>query len=173
MIAKPMSGREYRAHVQSVKAEQPTETVTLKSGATFELRRPDLMGYVTTGRLPQSLLREAIKAWQKQGTATASALNSQLGEQDAIDSLIMMREIVHEACVNPRFVEVATADDEIGASDMLPADFNEIFEWAMTHQGVAGLDGLKSFRSRQERRDAGSRARKSKQRVSSEPLVEA
>lgn len=170
-MTKPMSAREYRAHAQAQKAEQPTEIVTLKSGSVFELRRPDIQGYVVTGRLPQTLLTEAMAAWKKSGVAPQT-LASQLGEQEVVDSLIFMREIVHDACVNPKFVEVATADDEIGAADMLPADFSEIFEWAMGYKGVAGLDNLKTFRNRSERRAAGGRARKSKQRDGSPQDVE-
>lgn len=172
-MTKPMNAAEYRAHAAKVKAEGPTETVTLKSGTVFELRRPDLMGYVVTGRLPQSLLTEAITAWKNSGIASPSQIISQIGERETIDALILMREVVHDTCVNPKFVEVATEPDEIGAADMLPADFNEIFEWAMKHQGVAGLDGLKSFRPRRERRASNSRARKQKQRVSSEQPIEA
>lgn len=166
VLTKPMSGREYRLHAQAQKAEQPTEIVTLKSGSVFELRRPDIQGYVVTGRLPQTLLTEAMAAWKKSGIASPAQLATQLGEKEVVDSLIFMREIVHEACVNPKFVEFATVDDDIGAAEMLPADFNEIFEWAMGYKGVAGLDNLKTFRNRSERRAAGSGARKPKQRVS-------
>jgi hypothetical protein len=172
-MTQPLSGRDYRAHAQKVKEKEPTEIVTLKSGSVFELRRPDLMGYVSTGRLPQSLLTEALAAWKTRGIVSAESIAAKLDDQKAVDSLILMREIVHDACVNPKFVEIATADDEIGAADMLPADFTEIFEWAMTHQGVAGLEGLKSFRSRRKRRASSSGNRQSKQRVQAEQLVEA
>lgn len=172
-MTQPMNPREYRAHAERIKATAPTEVVTLTSGTVFELRRPDIQGYVVTGRLPQTLLTEAIVAWKKNGIAAPQALATQLGEKEVIDSLVFMREIVHEACVSPKFVEFATADDEIGAADMLPADFTEIFEWAMGYKGVAGLENLKSFRNRSERRTVSSRARGKKQRDKSQQVAKA
>lgn len=171
-MSKPMSGAEYRAHAQRVKAKAPSEPVTLKSGSVFELRRPDLMGMVATGRLPQSLLTEAMAAWKKNGsipqTQAASELAERMDGETMVNSLIFMREIVHECCVNPKFVEFATADDEIGAADMLPEDFSEIFSWAMGHQGVTGLDGLKSFREGRERGAAGNKSNRKKLRDQAE-----
>lgn len=145
-MAKAMSVREYRANAEKRKALRPVEIVELSSGSIFELRRPDLQGMVITGRLPQTLLTEAMAAWKKSGIVSAEQIGAQLEEREVIDSLIFMREIVHDCCVKPKFVEFATEDDEISAADMLPEDFTEIFQWAMGYQGVAGLDGLKSFR---------------------------
>ncbi len=155
-MSKPMSAREYRAHAQSFKAKAPTEIVTLSSGSVFELRRPDLMGYLSTGRIPQSLLALGMKAWKENGNASTedvqAAIQQKMQGQELVDSLVFMREIVHQCCVNPKFVEFATEDDEIGAADMLPADFAEIYKWVMNHEGVAGLEGLQTFRQGQERR---------------------
>lgn len=159
---KPMTAAEYRANARAFRAKGPTEVVTLKNGSVFELRRPDLQGALITGRIPQSLLQEGMQAWQKAGKASPEDIAKQMGDKEVLDSLIFMREVVSECCVNPRFVEVATADDEIGSSDMLPADFTEIFEWAMRHQGVEGIEALRSFRSGRERRNVGNRSRRKK-----------
>lgn len=127
---RPMTAAEYAAHAEQARASRPTQIVTLKSGSVFELRRPNLQGYVMTGRLPQSLLLAGIKATNG---------NEKLSEQDARDFPAFAASILRECCVNPR-------PDEI---DMLPEDAWEIYLWAMTHQGVAGIDGLRSFRSEQ------------------------
>lgn len=166
-MSKPMSAREYRAHVQSLKQTEPTETVTLASGSVFELRRPDLQGYILTGRLPQSLLTEAMTAWKANGIVSAEDITKQMGDQEVIDSLIFMREVVHECCVNPKFVEIATEDDEISAEDILPADFNEIFAWAMNYQGVAGRDALVNFREGSARGASADSSDGEKQRTES------
>lgn len=188
MSAKPMTAAQYRANADKVKSQQPTEIVTLKSGAVFELRKADLQGYVVTGRVPHSLLVEGLKAWGKKGSGLA------VTDEDTVNALITMREVVQDCCVNPRFVEyvkhdahckgcdwkgqtgemsveVRPADEgaepifhcpkcnasefiwELGASDMLPADFSEIFAWAM---GVTGLDDLLNFRAGQERGVSGA-----------------
>lgn len=146
MTKRAMNAREYRAHAQAVKAQAPTEIVTLSSGSVWELRRPDLQGFVKTGRVPQSLVAQGMAAWRKNGTIPGGAV-PELDDEEVFNSLVFMREIVHDCTVNPKFVEVATADDEIGAAEMLPADFDEIFAWAMGHKGVAGHEGLESFRN--------------------------
>lgn len=167
---KPMSGAAYRANAEKINSQRPTEIVELNSGAVFELRRPDLNGYMVTGRLPQSLLQEGLKAWKSQTAAKQIAEN--LGDKEMVDSLIFMREIVHDCTVNPKFVEFATNDNEIGAADMLPQDFSEIFAWAMGHKGVAGLAGLRSFRKGRTRGTASASARGKKQRSKSKQPLE-
>lgn len=129
---RPMSAAEYAAHAESVKSKWPTEIVTLKSGSVFELRRPNLKGYVITGRLPTSLLTAGIKV-------TKSAGEEKISEEDARDFPAFAASILRECCVNPKADEI----------DMLPEDAWEIYMWAMTHQGVAGIDGLRNFRAEQ------------------------
>lgn len=167
---KPMSAAEYRANAEKVKDERPTENVRLKSGSVFELRRPDLSGYMKTGRLPQSLVSQGISAWSARKTPNQVAAG--LNDKDVIESLIFMREIVHDCTVKPKFVEFATNDDEIGAADMLPEDFDEIYSWAMGYQGVAGIVGLQTFRRGQTRRTASDRVDSKKQRRKSKRPVE-
>jgi hypothetical protein len=128
---KPMTAAEYAAHSEQVKSTWPTEIVTLKSGSVFELRRPNLKGYVITGRLPTSLLTAGMKATKG---------DAQLSEEDARDFPVFAASILRECCVNPK-------PDEI---DMLPEDAWEIYYWAMAHQGVAGIDGLRNFRAEQQ-----------------------
>lgn len=166
---KPMTAADYRANAEKVNAQRPTETVKLKSGSVFELRRPNLEAYMVTGRLPQSLVNVGLKAWK---TNVAQAAND-LNDREAEDALIFMREIVHDCTVTPKFVQFATNDNEISASDMLIEDFNEIFAWAMGHRGVAGITGLQSFRGGSTRGTPGARANRKKQRCKGQQSVEA
>lgn len=167
---KPMSAADYRKNAEKIRSQRPSEIVTLKSGSVFELRRPDLQAYMITGRLPQSLVNEGMKAWKSKQTAESVARN--LKDEEIIDSLVFMREIVHDSTVRPKFVEFATNDDEIGAADMLIEDFNEIFAWAMGHQGVKGIAGLESFRAGSKRGTAGNGAHSKKQRRKGQRPVE-
>lgn len=167
---KPMSAAQYRINAERKRSERPTEIVQLKSGSVFELRRPDLSAYMVTGRLPQTLVREGMKAWKS--NVSAETMAADLDDDDVVDSLIFMREIVHDSTVNPRFVEFATEDNQISAADMLVEDFNEIFAWAMGHQGVAGLPGLQSFPEGSARGVAGNSASGKKQRRKSKQPVE-
>lgn len=170
MELKPMSAAQYRANAERVKSDRPTEIVQLKSGSVFELRRPDLGAYMVTGRLPQSLVREGIKAWK--GNVSADKIVQDLDDEDLVDSLLFMREIVHDCTVNPRFVEFATEENQISAADMLVEDFNEIFSWAMGYQGVAGLPGLQTFRAGQPRGTSGASTHGKKQRRKAKQPVE-
>lgn len=167
---KPMSAREYRLNAKRVTDQRPTEIVKLKSGSVFELRRPDLQAYLITGRLPQSLVSEGMKAWKTKQSAEKIAEG--LGDKEITDSLIFMREIVHDCTVRPKFVEFAVNEDEISAADMLVEDFNEIFAWAIGHEGVAGLAGLQSFRQGRARGTTGDSPNSKKQRRKSKQPLE-
>jgi hypothetical protein len=165
---KPMSAAEYRANAEQKRAGRPTEIVPLASGSVFELRRPDLYSYMITGRLPQSLVHVGLKAWKK----TVDTAVKELKNDEAADMFVFMREVVHDCTVNPKFVEFATNDNEIGAGDMLIEDFNEIFRWGMEYGGLAGLSGLHSFRGGQERGTAADSADGKEQRTEGEPASE-
>lgn len=166
---KPMSAADYRANAEKVNSQRPTEIVKLQSGSVFELRRPNLEAYMVTGRLPQSLVSVGLKAWKKNAEQAAKDLD----DREAEDALVFMREIVHDCTVSPKFVQFATNDNEISASDMLIEDFNEIFAWAMGHQGVAGIAGLQSFRGGSARRTSGAGPNRPKQRRKGKQSVEA
>ena len=168
---KPMTAAEYRANAERAKKQRPTEIVTLKSGSVFELRRPDLQAWVMTGRIPQSLLEQGIKAWREQGkvSATVSIDKPEMVTDIAVFSLA----VVQECTVSPRLVEFPDPEkNEIGPQTMLEEDFYEIFNWAMTYQGVTGLDGLKSFRKGRTRGDAGNRAKRKKRGKQAEHVTE-
>jgi hypothetical protein len=165
---RPMGAADYRANAARVNAQRPTEIVQLTSGSVFELRRPDLSAYMVTGRLPQSLVNVGLKAWKQSAEQAANDLN----DQEAEDALVFMREIVHDCTVTPKFVQFATNDNEISASDMLIEDFNEIFAWAMGHKGVAGIAGLQSFRAGSARRTSGTSSDGKKQRRKSKQPIE-
>lgn len=199
---RPMTAAEYKAHAEKVRAGEGTYTVPLKSGATFELRKLDLQEYVLLGRIPQSLLNEGLKAWKKQGVGSG-VKQSDLSDEETVNSLVFMREVVQGCCINPRLVEYVIHDAhckscpwegqvaeltivedpnngprtylcpkcsnaefvwELGAASMLKQDFLEIFNWAMSHQGVAGIDGLQSFRKGRERGTPATRPNSKRQR---------
>lgn len=143
---KPMTAAEYAAHAESVKAKRPTETVSLKSGSVFELRRIDLKGMVQLGIIPHSLVDEGMKAWERHETNVSTPT-----AKAAIESLILQREVVAACCVMPPF-------NEFTAKSFLPEDFEEIFLWALSHQGVENAQGVSNFRKGRKRRTSGNRA---------------
>jgi hypothetical protein len=144
MAAKPMSPAEYAAHSEAVRSKQPTVTKTIKSGSVFELRKPDIQRLVQLGLVPQALLDVGLQAWEQQGIKQKSqSLVPDI--QTTQRALILMREVVAEACVMPPF-------NEITARNFLKQDFDEIYQWAMSPSEGLATEGLKSFRKGRERR---------------------
>ena len=136
--------------------KQAPEPVELPSGLVFELRRPDLQAFVITGRYPQSIVHEGMKALKELGIAPndPQAAETVLANMDAMglsDALIFMREMVREACVHPRLVVGARGDDELEPGDLDLEDFNFIVSWCLNYKGVKNADGIRSFRTGQER----------------------
>ncbi len=156
-MSNPMTAEQYRQHAEVSRKKEPTQTVTLKSGSIFELRRPNLQAWVMTGRVPQSLLESALATWQQQGKVPAQSRQSV--RSIATDSAIFFVRLVQYCTVNPKLVEFPQpGTNEIGPETMLDEDFYEIVGWAMGHEGVAGIDGLRSFREGSERGASGDSA---------------
>lgn len=145
-MMKPMTAAEYAAHSEKVKADRPTEIVTLKSGSVFELRKPDLREMVQLGVIPQALVSESIKALKQKGSYIPPD-----SSEIKIDGLILQREVVAACCVQPPF-------NELTAKSFLKEDFDEIYLWGMSHQGVEGAEALTKFRQGRKRGTARSRA---------------
>lgn len=143
MVNKPMTAAEYAAHAENVDNQRPTEIKTLKSGAVFELRRPDLERLVILGLVPQSLLDEGVKAWEASGIKEKRSL--QLTAQDTQRGLVLMREVVQDVCISPPF-------NETTAKCFLKQDFNEIYHWAMSPPEGPATEGLHKFRKRRKGR---------------------
>lgn len=161
----------YRRAAEDQRALKPTIKITVPSGFEWEIRPPDLQGYVMTGRLPQSLVSQFLASAKELGITPeelvtagkpnpkiAAKLLNTLGDGEVTEMLIFMREIVRESCVNPKLVVGASAADEVDPGEVLPDDFQAIFNACMSHSGVAGLPALRTFRNRRERRIAGGKS---------------
>lgn len=151
MATKPMTAAEYAAHAESVDAQRPSEIKTLASGAVFELRKPDIQRLVMLGLVPQSLLDEGLKAWERSGIKPAGQRKATLDFSTTQRALVLMREIVAEACVMPPF-------NEITARSFSKQDFDEIYHWAMSAKEGPATEGLRSFRKGRKRRTAANRS---------------
>jgi hypothetical protein len=157
--------------------QKPIETVMVPvpSGFKWELKPPDLQGYVMTGRLPQSLLTQFLTVAEKRGMTpeelTGNKVQEKLAEKplsadEGVASLIFMRELVREACVNPRIVIGGSGPDELDPIEVDPDDFKFIVDWCLGHLGVAGVTGLQTFPPRPTGRAPGARTRRKKLRKS-------
>lgn len=163
-MSKPMTEREYAAHAESVQSGRPTQIHTLKSGAVFELRKPDIEALVIMGIVPQSLLNSGMEAWEKNGVQMGKPVSRVNQGRETLEKLELMREVVADACVQPPF-------NETTAKFMLKQDFIEIFEWATGNLGVAGLAGLQTFREGSTGPVASTGSHGEEQRVQAEQSV--
>lgn len=155
---------EYAQAVEKGRKDEVLEYVPMKSNPEFlwGLRRVDLQAWVLTGRLPQSLLEEGMKAWRelkiiKGDVPDAEQLMAGMSDKDVLGSMIVMREVVREAAADPR---IGDGPGEVLPINVDPRDFMFIFQWATG----AGLDGLRTFRGRQERGTASNSPVRKKQR---------
>lgn len=156
---------EYTQAVEKGRKTEVLEYVPMKSNPEFlwGLRRVDLQAWVLTGRLPQSLLEEGMKAWRELGITAgkvpdAEKLMAGMSDKDVLGSMIVMREVVREAAADPR---IGDGPGEVLPINVDPRDFMFIFQWAT---GGAGLDGLRTFRTRQKRGTTSNSPVRKKQR---------
>jgi hypothetical protein len=146
---KPMSAAEYAAHAAAKDSERPTVIKRLKSGAVFQLRKPDLERMVILGLIPESLLEIGLKAWESSGIKKQRAV-SEMDFDTTRRGLIIMREVVADACVQPPF-------NEVTAKHFSKPDFDEIYHWAMGGEDVEAATGLQRFRKGRKGRAPASR----------------
>lgn len=162
------------AYLEALKKKRESEVipVPVPSGFTWMLRRPDIQGYILTGRMPQKLVEQFLQSAQKRGITPegiqakdVSALaQTPVDKDEAVATLFFMRELVQEACVKPRITEEPVGPDDIHPRKVDPEDFKFIFDWCLSYSGVAGIDSLQKFRGERTRTTAGSRSRGKKLR---------
>lgn len=159
-MTQASSAAEYRR--RPITAEGSTQLVTVPSGFVWELRPPNILAYIATGRYPQSLVAKAREAWAKNGVMSDEQKQKlgeetlkEMGDDEMSQLLIFMRTLVQDACVKPRIVVGGMGDDELDPVEVDPADFKFIFSWCMNHGGVPGIESLESFRRGQSGGTAG------------------
>lgn len=99
------------------------------------LRRPSLMGLVKSGRIPNSLMKQATSLFSK----GSNSLNDRNGNT-ITDMLEIMDIVVEEAMVEPKYSELKENDINL-SDDQIMAIFT------YTQQGV---DYLKRFHTERE-----------------------
>lgn len=159
MTQTASTAAEYRR--RTIGAEGSTQLVTLPSGYVWELRPPNILAYIATGRYPQSLVNKARAAWKKTGILPATdeageELVKEASDEEMAQLLIFMRTLVQDACIKPRIVVGGMGEDELDPIEVDPVDFKFIFSWCMSHGGVPGIESLESFRGGRKRGVVGT-----------------
>lgn len=122
------------SQLMSYKNGQVVELPPFGEGQPFvaRLRRPSLMGLVKTGRIPNSLMKQATSLFAK-GNQSLNGMNA----NTLTDMLDIMDIIIDEAMIEPKYSELK--ENGINLSD---DQIMSIFSY--TQQGV---DYLKQFRT--------------------------
>lgn len=131
--------------VKELKITPLSELIKYKDGQLVELppfaegqpfvarlRRPSLMGLVKSGKIPNSLMKQATALFTK-GGQSLSGMNA----NTLTDMLDIMDIIIEEAMIEPRYSDLKENDIKLGDDQMMA-----IFTY--TQQGV---DYLKQFRT--------------------------
>ncbi|OLE52121.1 MAG: hypothetical protein AUG51_19380 [Acidobacteria bacterium 13_1_20CM_3_53_8] len=137
--------------------------LTLPSGLKVKAVRPDIETWVMSGRLPQVLLSEVVRAFGSVEQNAASIENKLTGHQ-VLEAIVFMRDVVREAVVSPRIVIGADPNkNEIEPTDLSKEDSNFIYMWAMAGAvgipvqmkgGAVSVETLRNFRSDSRLSDA-------------------
>jgi hypothetical protein len=169
---KASSAAEYRKRPAA--AEGSTQLVKLPSGFVWELRAPNMLAYMATGRYPQSLVNKGLEVWKKNGVIpedeqleVGKQIIKEMKDEEIAQTLIFMRTLVQDACVKPRIVVGGVGEDELDPVEVDPEDFKFIFSWCIKHGGVQGIKALENFRGGQPRRTSGSKSNGKKLRTRS------
>lgn len=143
---------------------EPEWVTNPETNESFYLRRVGAMALLVAGQMPASLTAEAVKAWEQEGVegAEANAQVKQPTDEGQRDTKLIAR-VVSQACVIPKLVDGATAEDELDPAELDDKDLLFIFRWATGQVGSVPMKGgetmnvadLKSVRKK-PRRSAGA-----------------
>jgi hypothetical protein len=145
---KRWNSEEYRRRKAQRDKDRPAEWVTNpETGSEFYLRRVGAVGYAISGSLPHNLTNEALTAWQAQGLEVGAEGTPKVPQIDpkklqaAQRNLDMVAVVVRDACVIPKIVIGASAEDEIDPVDLDDKDILFIFRYATGQSGAVALKG--------------------------------
>src|SRR5213592_4147629 len=102
------TAEKYRQIKKKRRAEERTYTITAPSGM-----------YFINGQLPHSLTEKAAKALSENEPAEVKELTP----VENLQAMVFIRDLVKDACVNPKIVEKPQNEDEISPSDLELDDF--------------------------------------------------
>lgn len=116
---------------------------TSPSGMVWRLRRPNLQMFVTNGVLPLNLASKIARGDGKTSTFET------LSDDEQAKLIAFANQVIGYCAVDPKIVEVAENDDEIGFKDVELDDYEALVKWALPGGGES--ENLEAFRG--ERQD--------------------
>ncbi len=143
-----MKASEYRKLAKASDTDGVFD-LTLPSGAVFKVKRPPSQQWILAGRLPSSLAEKLTGIQDSSGGVDLERAQKTLSPGETIKMLEFGRDLLLYAVVEPKISIDPQGEEEIAPEDILPEDFNFLYQWAMSGGEEAKV--LENFREEGQR----------------------
>jgi hypothetical protein len=130
--------KEYRSR----KRDRLSKLTVEATGETFIVRRVAVDAWIMAGRIPETLAREVLSAWQQVSSADAAMAN--LSPDQMMSGLQVVRDLVIYACVSPKLVigdvEADPDKDEIHFVELEPEERTALIAYCMQGTGATPIE---------------------------------
>lgn len=130
---------EYRSR----KRERLQKLHVEATGETFLVRPVAVDAWIMAGRIPESLAREVLSAWNQVQQAENAMGN--LSVDQTLSGLQVVRDLMVYASVSPKLVigdvEADPENDEIHLAELDPAERTALINYCMTGAGAEAIPG--------------------------------
>src|SRR5580765_1783168 len=125
--------KEYRSR----KRDRLSKLTVEATGETFIVKRITLDAWIMAGRIPETLAREVLNAWQQMREAETVTENTSVDQ--LISQLQVLRDLAVCACVSPKLIigdaEPDPDKDEIHFIELDPEERTALIRYCMTGVG--------------------------------------
>jgi hypothetical protein len=130
---------EYRSR----KRERLHKLYVEATGETFLVRPVAVDAWIMAGRIPETLAREVLSAWNQ--VQQAEQAMAKLNVDQMLSGLQVVRDLVVYASVSPKLItgdqEADPEKDEIHFIELDPAERTALISYCMTGAGAEAIPG--------------------------------
>jgi hypothetical protein len=130
--------KEYRSR----KRDRLSKLTVEATGETFIVRRVAIDAWIMAGRIPETLAREVLSAWQHVRDAENATDNMSVDQM--MSGLHVVRDLVIYACVSPKLVlgdaEADPDKDEIHFAELEPEERTALISFCMNGAGGTPIE---------------------------------
>lgn len=130
--------KEYRSR----KRDRLSKLTVEATGETFIVRRVAIDAWIMAGRIPETLAREVLSAWNR--VQAAEQAMSNLNADQVLSGLQVVRDLVIYACVSPKLIlgdqEADPDKDEIHFVELEPEERTALIAYCMDGKGATPIE---------------------------------
>jgi hypothetical protein len=128
--------KEYRSR----KRERLSKLTVEATGETFIVRRVAIDAWIMAGRIPETLAREVLEAWQRGGEIASENMSV----DQIIKGLHAIRDFIVYACVSPKVIlgdqEADPDKDEIHFAELEIEEREALMNFCKTGAGAVPIE---------------------------------